>query len=1105
VAEEHTLRLKVDSTQIKKAEGDLNGLTNASGRAEKSTTGLTTSFFSLGRVLSATALLGTAAQFVKMADTMTGVESKLKLVTKNTLDLTTAQQSLFEIAQKTRQGYAETVDTFSNFALAMGDMGKSQNDILRVTETVNKAIAISGGTAQQAAAATMQLGQAFASGTLRGDELNSILENSKGLAQAIADGMGVPIGQLRTLGSEGKITAEILATALEKSAQSVDEKFGKVGVTVSASLTTVHNALLDMIGTTNSATGATEGLAEMFTYLGTSITDNKADIVEFGKDILRTLQLSGTGVMLLGVEVASFFNNIPYAVTLSIDTLVAKIEQMINDVLAQTEIAVNKVKGLVGGDKVSLGRVDISTNLSKDYASSAKYLANLSTDLITTSNKLTKDIAGMTTVVSKAGSPSDKAGAKKGGAKAETPEQKEAREKAEREAQKAAEEEAKIQKGYLDSYAELQANAAIEEYNNKITYLEAYADIEAKTAIDAYNKEVELEKSRIESSAEMYQIMNELSGNWYANEVINISNRAAAFAAAGQSDIDVLSYVAQATQAIDTRLAIESIDEMNSGLEDTKDLLSGFNDFGANLDGVAGSIGNVAKTIADMHNNSQKFIQKDIDSQKKYAKSFLKANGDIDKEKQAQFEFDKDVAKNKEEQFNAEMAGYASLAGSMASAFEKGSAGAIAFTALQSALGIASSWTAIAGAWALPFPSNIPAVAAVTSAVLPIIGQLGGSASSGGSAKKGPDYSSTIQSASFADNKGVSIRDYGGNFDKFIKGLDSASAKLEGFGSTGSALGERLRALTNSINVKAIEYESWLMKAIGWTKPINIEAYVYSSLKNGNERTGFGSSYAKAIYDMGQQISSILTEAVQESLDYSLLTKEALSSLVSDIDLDAYEETLNQINELALKAKAQGGVLSDADKETLIELYTLPNFIKAQDYQDAIDIYTDYIEDEKDLTLDRLDGLGSFIDSATDFVKELRGVGDSKQTFSSFATSFSDMINAIQSGSEDIDSIGGKAIDAAKVYLDTVSATATTAKDIEFSKLLVASRFASIGGVTEISLSNINDTLVSNLGRDSEIVAKLTEVSNQLRDLNAVNITQASTQINTLTAIRATL
>jgi len=289
MAEEHSLILKVDSRGVKNAEKDLNSLSNSANKTEKSANGVTSSFFSLGKVLTATALLGTTAQFIKLADTMTGVESKLKLVTNSTLELKIAQQELFTISQNTRQSYDATVSTYSNFALAMGEMGKSQKDILRVTETVNKAIAISGGTAQQAAAATMQLGQAFASGTLRGDELNSILENSKGLAQAIADGMGVPIGKLRTLGSEGKITAQILANALEKSAQSVDEKFGKVGVTVEASMTVASNSITKIVGELNNATGATSDLSKEIIGFSTSIDDNTESIVNFGRFSVATI------------------------------------------------------------------------------------------------------------------------------------------------------------------------------------------------------------------------------------------------------------------------------------------------------------------------------------------------------------------------------------------------------------------------------------------------------------------------------------------------------------------------------------------------------------------------------------------------------------------------------------------------------------------------------------------------------------------------------------------------------------------------------------------------------------------------------------------------
>jgi len=284
-----SLRIAVETSDVKKANDELNKLSNTSDKTEKSVNITSKSFLLLGTALTGSAVAAAAllAPFISLSDQFTGIQSKLKLVTSSTNELASAQSELFKIAQTTRQGFAETVDTYSNFALAMGEMGKSQKDILRTVETINKAIAISGGTTQQAAAATTQLGQAFASGTLRGDELNSILENSKGLAQAIADGMGVPIGQLRTLGSEGKITAEILANALEKSAKSVDDKFSKVGKTVDQSMTMAKNSLLLAVGEMDKATGISKTLAEAISGLSSVFSDAAIAIHKFNIEINR--------------------------------------------------------------------------------------------------------------------------------------------------------------------------------------------------------------------------------------------------------------------------------------------------------------------------------------------------------------------------------------------------------------------------------------------------------------------------------------------------------------------------------------------------------------------------------------------------------------------------------------------------------------------------------------------------------------------------------------------------------------------------------------------------------------------------------------------------
>lgn len=288
-----SLRISVNTSDVKTASNDLDKLSKTSARTEQEANKVTKSFSALNAVLTVGAVSAVAAQYIKLADTMTGIQSKLKLVTSSTTELATAQNELFKIAQTTRQGLAETVDTYSNFAVAMGEMGKSQKEILRVTETVNKAIAISGGTAQQAAAATMQLGQAFASGTLRGDELNSILENSKGLAQAIADGMGVPIGKLRTLGSEGKITAEILAKALENSANSVDKKFSKVGVTVDQSMTMAKNSIMGAVGEFDRLSGASATISKNIQSFSVYLDKNN-DIIFESLGLVKNLALAAS-------------------------------------------------------------------------------------------------------------------------------------------------------------------------------------------------------------------------------------------------------------------------------------------------------------------------------------------------------------------------------------------------------------------------------------------------------------------------------------------------------------------------------------------------------------------------------------------------------------------------------------------------------------------------------------------------------------------------------------------------------------------------------------------------------------------------------------------
>ena len=204
------VNIRSDTTQL------ISGFNRAEAAVNKTTKQMTYAVKGLIGAFVGLNTLDIAKNFTKQLDLITSANNKLKLVTKTTEEYTIAQKRLFEVAQITSAGYSETVTLYSKLSDSMGKMGKSQSDIIRTVETVNKAIALSGSSAEEASAAILQLGQAFGSGRLQGDELKSISENAQGLALAIAEGMGVAVGELKQLGSEGKITSEILATALEK-------------------------------------------------------------------------------------------------------------------------------------------------------------------------------------------------------------------------------------------------------------------------------------------------------------------------------------------------------------------------------------------------------------------------------------------------------------------------------------------------------------------------------------------------------------------------------------------------------------------------------------------------------------------------------------------------------------------------------------------------------------------------------------------------------------------------------------------------------------------------------------------------------------------------
>jgi tape measure domain-containing protein len=271
VADLANLKIVVDSRDIRSATTDLNKLGTAASDAGRQADAVGNGFGKLKAVLGGLGLGFAAQQIIQIADTFSNLQGRLALVTSSMEQMNAVQTALFNMSQQTRVSYEGTVELYARLARSTESLGVSQKDVLSVTETINKALIVSGTNSQTAAGSLMQLGQAFASGTLRGDELNSVMEGMPRVAQAIAQGMGITVGELRKLGAQGKLTSEEVFNALKGMGDEITREFDKMPVTVGQSITVLQNSFMQFVGQINSSVGATEAIAKVVILLANNL------------------------------------------------------------------------------------------------------------------------------------------------------------------------------------------------------------------------------------------------------------------------------------------------------------------------------------------------------------------------------------------------------------------------------------------------------------------------------------------------------------------------------------------------------------------------------------------------------------------------------------------------------------------------------------------------------------------------------------------------------------------------------------------------------------------------------------------------------------------
>lgn len=272
MAQESRLVIVIDSQNAERNArnlgNELDSIERKGDYASKSMDSLSVATRALAGHMAGLLTVGSA---ISKMDTYTGLQNRLKLVTNNQVELNKATEDTFRIAQKTYSAWDSVLQVYQRFSDNAKTLNLTMDDTARLTETVSKAVAISGASAEAADAALVQFGQALASGTLRGEELNSVMEQTPALAKAIAKGMGITVGELRSVAAEGKITSQEIVKALRNVQDEVDALFAKTDITIGQSLTLLNNEITKFVGEAGKGSGAAQALSGSIQLLANNL------------------------------------------------------------------------------------------------------------------------------------------------------------------------------------------------------------------------------------------------------------------------------------------------------------------------------------------------------------------------------------------------------------------------------------------------------------------------------------------------------------------------------------------------------------------------------------------------------------------------------------------------------------------------------------------------------------------------------------------------------------------------------------------------------------------------------------------------------------------
>lgn len=246
---------------------------------------------------------------VRLADEFTNLRARIGLVATEGENADAIFERLFSSAQRTGASVSALASLYVNLRQSIAGLGDAEAQ--NIAETLSQTLAISGANAAESASFIRQIGQALASGVLRGDEFNSVMESNSRFARLLAEQLGVGVGELRGMAEQGKLTADAIRGAIAGGGGEISSEFAELPLTIARATQQIGNALLRYVGQTDQGLGASRRLAEGIQLLAENF-DALADAVILvggaglanilGRGVAGAANAAGT---FLGAEIAA--------------------------------------------------------------------------------------------------------------------------------------------------------------------------------------------------------------------------------------------------------------------------------------------------------------------------------------------------------------------------------------------------------------------------------------------------------------------------------------------------------------------------------------------------------------------------------------------------------------------------------------------------------------------------------------------------------------------------------------------------------------------------------------------------------------------------------